>query len=111
MRARTQPTGLNRIHQATWLVCKAGSGLAGAMFHSRLLSALKKGVTLEDALEKRGTGTARYDGLGSPLPESRRASWSYMGKALDILLMDGVPDQASNGRWPLRGDDARRYHQ
>ena len=32
--------GMHRIHSAYFLVCKAGAGLAGQTFHSRLVAAL-----------------------------------------------------------------------
>ena len=43
---------MDRVHQTSYLVCKAGAGVAGATFHMRLVAALKKGMTLEDCLEK-----------------------------------------------------------
>lgn len=91
--------GLNRIHQATWLVCKAGSGLAGAMFHSRLVSTLKKGATLEEALEKGDPGPRALRRVSLAGSRNRARILEMAGKALDILLMDAVPDQASNGRY------------
>ena len=42
--------GMDRVHQTSYLVCKAGSGIAGATFHSRLVAALKRGATLEALL-------------------------------------------------------------
>lgn len=91
--------GLNRIHQATWLVCKAGSGLAGAMFHARLVGALKKGATLEDALEKGDPGPAALRRVSLAGARNRARILELAGKALNILLMDAVPDQASSGRY------------
>ena len=77
--------GLNRIHQATWLVCKAGSGLAGAMFHSRLVSALKKGATLEEALEKGDPGPRALRRVSLAGSRNRSRILEMAGKALDIL--------------------------
>jgi len=44
-------TGMNRAHNAYYLVCKAGGGVAAQTFHSRLISALKAGRSLDNALE------------------------------------------------------------
>ena len=36
-------TGMNRMHKSYYLVAKAGPGLAGHTFHTRLVAALKRG--------------------------------------------------------------------
>lgn len=48
----TDPTkpGISRSHPVYFLVCKAGGGLSAQTFHSRLSTALKKGLTLDQAL-------------------------------------------------------------
>ena len=43
-------SGMSRAHSAYFLACKAGGGTA-ATFHARLTSALRKGKTLDEALE------------------------------------------------------------
>ena len=48
--------GMHRIHQECYLVCKAGAGLAGATFHARLTAALRRGLSLEECLEKAQVG-------------------------------------------------------
>ena len=45
-------SGMNRTHRAWYLVCKAGAGLAASTFHSRICAALKKGKSLDEALER-----------------------------------------------------------
>lgn len=42
--------GQNRAHRVAYLVCRAGAGVAGATFHSRLMGALRSGKSLDDAL-------------------------------------------------------------
>jgi len=44
-------TGMHRLHNAYFLVCKAGGGLAAQTFHSRLASALGKGRSLDECLK------------------------------------------------------------
>tara|TARA_B110000027_G_scaffold70643_1_gene75510 strand:+ start:1491 stop:2858 length:1368 start_codon:yes stop_codon:yes gene_type:complete len=43
-------SGQNRAHRVAYLVCRAGAGVAGATFHSRLIGALKAGKSLDEAL-------------------------------------------------------------
>lgn len=42
--------GISRPHTSYFLVCKAGGGLAAQTFHARLSAALKKGMSLDEAL-------------------------------------------------------------
>eukprot|EP00966_Prymnesium_polylepis_P099115 2295394-Prymnesium_polylepis.1 len=42
--------GMNRVHRESFLICRAGGGLAAAQFHTRLVSSLRRGKTLEQAL-------------------------------------------------------------
>lgn len=42
--------GQNRVHRESYLVCRAGAGVAAATFHARLMSSLRKGRSLDDAL-------------------------------------------------------------
>ena len=44
-------TGMNRAHLAYFLVCKAGGGVAAQTFASRLQTSLRKGLSLDQALE------------------------------------------------------------
>ena len=43
--------GMNRVHRESFLICRAGGGLAASQFHTRLVSSLRRGKTLEQALE------------------------------------------------------------
>ena len=95
--------GMNRVHAVTYLVVKAGAGLAGATFHARLQSALRgKGLSLNAALEAAD---------GDPGPQAlRRLEKSGSRNRARILLhaaetlgltIDTVPDQSSRGRYRL----------
>ena len=91
---------MNRAHVSTWLVCKAGSGRAGAMFQTRLTAALKKSGTLDDCLER-----------GDPGPQAlRRVTLAGSRNRSRILLLaaqaigidhavETAPDQSSKGRY------------
>lgn len=43
--------GMSRTHNAYYLVAKAGGGVAAQTFHSRLVSSLRAGRSLDDSLE------------------------------------------------------------
>ena len=94
---------MNRVHAVTYLVVKAGAGLAGATFHARLQSALRSfGLSLNAALEAAD---------GDPGPQAlRRVEKSGSRNRARILLqaaetlgltIDTVPDQSSRGRYRL----------
>lgn len=96
--------GMNRCHQTTYLVCKAGAGQAGAIFHSRLVASLRTGVSLSDALDATGDGAIgpgpaalrRVSRAGS---RNRARILMMAGEALGAPMMDSVPDQSSCGRY------------
>ena len=92
--------GMNRAHVSTWLVCKAGSGRAGAMFQTRLIAALKKGGTLDDCLERGDPGPQALRRV--TLAGSRNRSRILLLAAQAIGIDDAVetaPDQSSKGRY------------
>jgi len=92
--------GMDRVHQTSYLVCKAGAGVAGATFHMRLVAALKKGMTLEDCLEK-GTepGPAALRRVSMAGSRNRARILELAAKALGFPMIDTVPDQSSRGRY------------
>ena len=96
----TGKKGMNRVHATTYLVCKAGSGLAGATFHSRLMSSLRKGASIEDCLERGNEpgpqALRRVEKAGS---RNRSRILLEAAKALGIPLLDSVPDQSSRGKY------------
>ena len=91
--------GMNRIHQTAWLVCKAGAGLAGATFHARLVASLRKGATLEEALEKGDPGPVALRRVSLAGTRNRARILEMAGKALGLITLDTVPDQSSNGKY------------
>lgn len=93
--------GMHRIHQECYLVCKAGAGLAGATFHSRLTAALRRGATLEECLEKPGAepGPAALRRVSMAGSRNRARILLLAGKALGLDLLDTVPDQSSRGKY------------
>ena len=92
--------GMDRVQQTSYLVCKAGAGVAGATFHMRLMAALRRGVTLEDCLEK-GTdpGPAALRRVSMAGSRNRARILELAGKALGFPLIDTVPDQSSRGKY------------
>lgn len=94
--------GQNRIHRASYLVCRAGAGVAAATFHSRLVGAMKKGRSLDEALlggkEPGPQALRRVSAAGS------RNRARILLKAAEILgfnYVSSIGDQASGSR--LRG--------
>lgn len=94
--------GQNRIHRASYLVCRAGAGVAAATFHSRLVGAMKKGRSLDEALlggkEPGPQALRRVSAAGS------RNRARILLKAAEILgfnFVSSIGDQASGSR--LRG--------
>ncbi len=91
--------GMNRVHATTYLVCKAGSGLAGSTFHSRLMTALKKGATLEECLETGDPGPQALRRLEKAGSRNRARILLEASKALGIPMLESVPDQSSKGKY------------
>ena len=92
--------GMDRVHQTSYLVCKAGAGLAGATFHSRLTAALKKGATLEECLESgEEPGPAALRRVSMAGSRNRARILVLAGNALGMPMMDTVPDQSSRGKY------------
>ncbi len=91
--------GMNRVHATTYLVCKAGSGLAGSTFHSRLVSALRRGESLEDCLERGEPGPQALRRVEKAGSRNRARILLDAAKALGIPILDSVPDQSSKGKY------------
>ena len=91
--------GMDRVHQTAYLVCKAGAGLAGATFHSRLVASLKRGVSLEECLERGDPGPAALRRVSMAGSRNRARILMLAGEALGMALMDTVPDQSSRGKY------------
>lgn len=96
--------GMDRVHHTTYLVCKAGSGLAGATFHSRFVQALRSGASLDQILEGKANGVGaqalrRIEKSGS------RNRCRILLQAATALGLQGcietVPDNSSRSRYRL----------
>ena len=95
-------SGQNRVHRESYLVCRAGGGVAATTFHTRLLSAIRKGRSLTEALE--GGTEPGPQGLRRVSMAGSRNRARILLKAAEVLGFARVPsiaDQPSNGR--LRG--------
>lgn len=93
--------GMNRVHSRIFLVCKAGAGLAGATFHARLTAALRKGLSLDAALDATSgePGPAALRRVSMAGSRNRARILMAAGNALGIPMMDSVPDQSSKGKY------------
>ncbi len=91
--------GMNRTHATSYLVCKAGGGLASSMFHSRLTAALKQGKTLEEALEHGSPGPAALRRVTTAGSRNRARILLRAAEALGIPMLDSVPDTCSRGKY------------
>lgn len=95
-------TGQNRVHRESYLVCRAGGGVAATTFHTRLLASIRRGRSLAEALE---TGSEPGpQGLRRVSMAGSRNRARILLKASEILGFTRVPtiaDQPSQGR--LRG--------
>lgn len=87
--------GFNREHPSYYLLCKAGSGLAGQMFHSRLTTALKGGESLQSALSE--TGTPGRNALRRVISAGKRNRARILAVAAETLgfhTLDSIGDVA-----------------
>lgn len=93
--------GMNRVHSRIYLVCKAGAGLAGATFQSRLSAALRRGKSLDEALETSGgePGPAALRRVSMAGSRNRARILMAAGTALGVPMLDTVPDQSSKGKY------------
>ena len=94
--------GQNRMHRESYLVCRAGAGAAAAKFHSRLMGALKKGRSLDEALlggrEPGAQALRRVSTAGS---RNRARILLQAAEILGFNYVSSIGDQASGSR--LRG--------
>ncbi len=95
-------SGQNRVHRESYLVCRAGGGLASTTFHTRLLAACRKGKTLAAALESGvepgPQGLRRASMAGS---RNRARILLKAAEAMGFARVPSISDQPSQGR--LRG--------
>ena len=92
--------GMNRVHAATYLVCKAGSGLAGATFHTRSVGAARQGLPGPGARAHRQQPDSRRCGRVENHRQSRAQPLLRAAEALGVTI-ESAPDQSSRGRYRL----------
>ena len=97
-------TGMNRVYQAYYLVCKAGGGVAAQTFHSRLCAALKAGKSLDDALERGSDpGPQALRRVSLAAQRNRRRILVAAAEVLGIHSLDTIGDNAAAAASPHRG--------
>ena len=96
-------TGMHRIHNAYFLVCKAGAGIAGQTFHSRLVAALGKNQSLDECLKAGSSpgpqGLRRVSLAGE---RNRGRILEMAAKALGFHAVDTIGDNAAPATTPYR---------
>jgi hypothetical protein len=96
-------SGMSRAHKAFFLVCKAGSGIAGQTFHARLSASLRKGQTLDNALADDGTpGSRALRRLSMAGRRNRSRILVAAAEALGLQTLDTIGDNASPTTKPYR---------
>ena len=96
-------TGMHRIHNAYFLVCKAGAGLAGQTFHSRLVAALGKGQSLDECLKAGSVpGPQGLRRVGLAAERNRGRILELAARAIGFHAVDTIGDNASPPSTPYR---------
>lgn len=90
--------GRDRCHSTSYLVVKAGSGQAGCKFHSRFVSELQKGTSLNEvfAVPAMAAALRRVTRAGT---RNRSRILMLASDAMGAPIIDSVPDQSSCGRY------------
>lgn len=91
--------GVNRVHRESYLVCRAGGGVAASTFHARLLGSISKGKTLSQALEMGNEPGPQ--GLRRVSHAGTRNRCRILLKAAEIMglrYVETIADQASPQR-------------
>lgn len=100
----TGMSGMSRAHSAYFLACKAGGGTAAATFHARLTSALRKGKTLDEALESGSEpGPAALRRVASAAQRNRARILATAATAIGFHTLDTISDNAAAPSAPARG--------
>jgi hypothetical protein len=97
-------SGMNRVHNAYYLVAKCGGGVAAQTFHSRLTSALRSGKSLDECLGDGGSPGIRS--LRRVSNAARRARARLLAQASEIMgfaTVDTISDNAASPSAPMRG--------
>ena len=95
--------GMDRAHTTYFLICKAGGGTAAQTFHTRLCSALGKGMTLDQALEtgnEPGPQSLRRVSLAGQ--RNRHRILAAAADAIGYHMIDTISDNAAFPGAPTR---------
>lgn len=96
-------SGMNRAHRAFYLVCKAGGGVASQTFHSRLITALQSGQTLDQALEEGSEpGPQALRRVASASERNRARILAIAAEAIGFYTLDTLSDNAAVPGAPQR---------
>lgn len=96
-------TGMSRAHKSYYLVCKAGAGICGQTFHSRLSAALKSGKTLDEALGEDGSpGIRALRRVSMAAKRNRGRILNTAAQALGFHSVDTIGDNSSPVSSPYR---------
>lgn len=97
-------TGMNRVHSAYYLVCKAGGGLAAQTFHARLTSSLRAGKTLDQCFEEGASpGPQALRRVTIAGQRMRKRILALAAEALGFATLDTISDNAAAPAAPHRG--------
>ena len=96
-------SGMHRIHNAYFLVCKAGGGISAQTFHSRLVSALGKGQSLDDCLKSgESPGPQGLRRVALAAQRNRARILEMAARAIGYMAADTISDNASPMAHPYR---------
>ena len=96
--------GMNRVHSAYYLVCKAGGGVAAQTFHSRLTAALQGGATLDSCFTETGSpGAQALRRVSLAAARNRQRILALAANALGFVALDTISDNAASPSAPHRG--------
>lgn len=89
-------SGMHRVHQKYFLVCKAGGGVAAQTFHSRLVSELAKGKSLDACLKQGNSpGPQALRRVSLAAQRNRARILEAAARALGYTEIDTIGDNAS----------------
>ena len=97
-------TGMNRVHSAYYLVCKAGGGVAAQTFHARLTAAVRAGKTLDQCFEEGASpGPQALRRVTIAAQRNRNRILALAADALGFVTLDTISDNAAAPSAPHRG--------
>lgn len=97
-------SGMNRAHEAYYLICKAGGGVAAQTFGARLTAALRKGVSLDEALEEgNDPGPQALRRVSLAAQRNRHRILTIAAEVIGFYAVDTIGDNAASPMHPYRG--------